>query len=159
MKKSLKEKVIVYCDMDGVLADFGKEPRAIERFEKEVGFFNSLSPIKRNVKGLIKLINKGFKVKIISQSPNERADNDKIRWLLRYLPMIERKDMIFTRPNNKKISYINNEDRKYSILIDDYRKHILEWVLGGGFKAFKIDKKKDKKLPEDMVIKSILELV
>ena len=35
-------KRIYYCDMDGVLANFGAEPNAVERFAVEKGFFANL---------------------------------------------------------------------------------------------------------------------
>ena len=45
----MRKKEYYYCDMDGVLADFNNEPQALERFEKEKGFFYNLKPIKENI--------------------------------------------------------------------------------------------------------------
>ena len=50
------KKLNIYCDMDGVLADFNAEINAVERFKKEKGFFKRLKPFERNVNALRELI-------------------------------------------------------------------------------------------------------
>jgi hypothetical protein len=156
IKEQIKKDYTIYCDMDGVLADFNKTPNALERFETEKGFFKNLKPIKKNVKAINKLIKKGFKVAILSTSPNILADQDKKEWLQKHLPKI--KDIIFSRPFPlQKIDYITTDKNK-SILIDDYRKNCIEWLKKGG-KAFKVDPLKDNKLPNYLQIKNINELV
>ena len=42
MKKTRKNLLNIYCDMDGVIADFNNEPNAVERFATEKGFFKKL---------------------------------------------------------------------------------------------------------------------
>ena len=74
-------KTIYYFDMDGVLANFNAEPKAVSRFKTEKGFFYKLKPIKRNIELIYELIEKGEKVRILSASPNKRADKDKRKWL------------------------------------------------------------------------------
>ena len=49
------KRLTIYCDMDGVLADFNAENNAVERFKKEKGFFKKLQPIIENLEGLILL--------------------------------------------------------------------------------------------------------
>lgn len=130
------KRLTIYCDMDGVLADFNSQPRAVKRFIKERGFFKNLEPMTENTKGLEKLYNMGYNIKILTTSPHKRADKDKMKWLKKYVPYIPKKDIIFARPNVPKIDYIDNEN--YAVLIDDYQKNIREWVAGGGRLAIKI---------------------
>lgn len=129
------KKTIIYCDMDGVLADFNGEKNAIERFKTEKHFFRKLKPIIENVEAIKTLINKGYKVAILTTSPSKRADHDKKMWLKKYLPEI--KNIIYGRPSEKKIDLIN-KTTLHTILFDDYGKNIKEWLAGGGKEAIKI---------------------
>lgn len=129
-------KITIYCDMDGVLADFNAMPNAVKRFAVERGFFKKLEPIIQNTKGLEKIYKMGYNIKILTTSPNKRADKDKMKWLKKYIPYINKKKVIFARPDVPKINYIKNEND--AILIDDYGKNIKEWIAGGGLLAIKI---------------------
>ena len=134
-------KKVFYCDMDGVIADFYKMENALERFKNEMSFFFRLPTIEENVKGLKEIIEKGEKVKIITTSPNIRADYDKMKWLEKYFPEIDKKDIIFCRPHEKKIDKVPKRLRKKAVLFDDYGKNIKEWVENGGLYSVKITEK------------------
>ena len=73
-------KRVIYCDMDGVVADFNNEPNAVARFKVEKGFFFKLKPIEINVRA-VKELAKDNEIYILTASPNPRADKDKIKWL------------------------------------------------------------------------------
>ena len=91
-KKSRRNafKINVYCDMDGVIADFEGQPKALERFQTEKGFFKQLTPI--NKEGLQALLNNPYiNLFILSASPNRQADKDKIEWLKYHYPQIKKK--------------------------------------------------------------------
>ena len=88
-------KPIIYCDMDGVLADFDKVENAVARYKDEPNFFYNLEPIIENVNAIKKLIAQNYQVKILSKSPHQNADNDKRKWLAKYLPEIENENIIF----------------------------------------------------------------
>ena len=86
---------IIYCDMDGVVADFNAEPNAVARFREEKNFFYNLKPIMVNVKA-VEILASNYKVCILSASPNARADKDKIKWLKKYMPFIKKENIINT---------------------------------------------------------------
>jgi 5'(3')-deoxyribonucleotidase len=137
----MKNKLVIYCDMDGVLADFDKEYNAINRYENEKGFFFNLEPIAENVNAIKQLIKLGYKIKILSKSPHKSADNDKVKWLEKYLPEISKDNMIFARPQERKIDFVAELERDFALLLDDYSKNIQEWRNENGM-AFKITKER-----------------
>jgi len=150
--------MIIYCDMDGVIANFNDEPNALKRFRKEKGFFRNLKPKADNLTGIKRLIKKGYKVRILTTSPNKQADLDKDKWLDIHLPEVKKRHRVYARPNMPKINYVRPSQRRYSILLDDYGKNVREWIDGGGL-GIKIlnDIVLDNKLPQKNQIVNILE--
>lgn len=134
----------IYIDMDGVLADFNGAPNSVKRFKSEQDFFLNLLPIEHNIKAVKQLISEERKIYILSASPNERCDNDKRKWLAKYLPELPKKNIIIMRNGTKKIAAIKR--KRISILFDDYRKNVKEWLENGGLTAFKLTKDIDNKL-------------
>ena len=130
----LKEKLVIYVDMDGVLADFNSEPRAIERFDNEVGFFYNLQPIVKNVDYVNKLIANGFNICILSASPNEQADFDKLVWLHTFLPKV--KDITIMRVGQNKADFV--KPNSINLLFDDYGKNCRDFI-NRGYSACKVD--------------------
>lgn len=136
MRKNKIEKLNVYCDMDGVIADFNNEPNALKRFETEKGFFKNLKPInKMAFEQLLK--RKDINLFILSASPNKQADKDKIAWLKFHYPTLKRKNIIIMRNGKSKVNYMKT---KNGILLDDYGKNCKEWLSKKGNNSIKITK-------------------
>ena len=123
----------IFLDLDGTLARFNVR-NALERFDKEEGFFAKLKAYKN-----IEVVNELAKTNnlfIISASPNEQADKDKMIWLEKYLPNINVENITICRLGQNKAQIIQD---KYNItideecyLLDDYTKNLDEWEAFGG---------------------------
>ena len=123
----------IFLDLDGTLARFNVR-NALERFDKEEGFFANLLAYKG-----IEVVNELAKTNqlfIISASPNEQADKDKMIWLEKYLPNISVENITLCRLGQNKAQIIQD---KYNItineecyLLDDYTKNLNEWESFGG---------------------------
>ena len=123
----------IFLDLDGTLARFNVR-NALERFDKEEGFFAKLKAYK-NIE-VVNELAKTNKLFIISASPNEQADKDKMKWIKRYLPNICLNNITICRIGENKAKIIQD---KYNIeidnecyLLDDYTKNLKEWESFGG---------------------------
>lgn len=123
----------IFLDLDGTIAKFNV-PNALKRFDNEKGFFANLGAYK-GIEEINKIAETGI-IYIISASPNDQADNDKMLWLDKYLPNVPRENITLCRLGQNKAQIIEN---KYNIeinvncyLLDDYTKNLTEWENFGG---------------------------
>ena len=127
----------IYCDMDGVLADFNREINGVKRYKKEKGFFLKLQPLQLNVNALRRaLLISDYNIYIISASPSRRADKDKIKWLKKYIPELEKDHIIMVRNGKNKVNYMKT---KSGLLLDDYWKNIQDWLENDFNSGYKVE--------------------
>jgi 5'(3')-deoxyribonucleotidase len=123
----------IFLDLDGTLARFNIK-NALERFATEKGFFANLKAYK-NIEE-INEIAKGGNVYIISASPNEQADKDKMEWIKKYLFNIPFENILICRVGDNKAEIIKNKLNiiidQTTILLDDYTHNLVEWESAGG---------------------------
>ena len=115
-----------YFDMDGVLANFHKEPYSFANAISREWIAN-LEPFMENVKIVRNLIAKGEKVYILSKAARETSKMGKIEWLARYIPELKAENIIIIVGNGKKVDYIKED----GVLVDDDIKNINPWIKAG----------------------------
>lgn len=134
----------IFLDMDGTLARFNVK-NALERFAVEKGFFANLLAYK-GIEKINEMVENG-NVYIISASPNEQADNDKMTWLDKYLPNLNKDNIIFCRLGENKAEIIENKLNikidKTCYLLDDYTHNLKQWETVGGTGIKRITKVAD----------------
>ena len=115
-----------YFDMDGVLANFHKEPyKYANAISRE--WIANLDPFMHNVEVVRNLIATGNKVYILSKCASEGAKLGKIDWLAKYIPEMKAENIIILVGNGKKVDFIREE----GILVDDDKKNITPWEKAG----------------------------
>ena len=159
--ENLKNKKI-FLDLDGTLARFNVR-NALKRFDNEKGFFANLLAYKG-----IETINemaKAGNVYIISASPNEQADVDKIEWICKYLPNINLlTNVLICRCGDNKAEYLKSKGLTIdneSYLLDDYTKNLIEWESAGGVGIKRLTSVSDNSTGKwkGLAIKQLAELV
>ena len=154
----------LFLDMDGTLAKFNSKKNALERFDKEKDFFTNLKPFV-NIDTINQLVeNNIVEIFIISASPNEQADIDKLKWINTYLPKVKKQNICFCRIGQNKAKIIkdklNIEIDNNCYLLDDYTKNLIEWnnCKGIGIKRLTSLADNSRKIWEGLSIKNLNQL-
>lgn len=122
---------VYYFDMDGVLANFHKEPyKYANAINRE--WIANLEPFMNNVAVVKRLIAEGKSVYINSMAASEEAKQGKIDWLAKYLPEIKASHIIILVGAGKKAEAMKT---KTGILVDDKLANCKQWtkISGQGF--------------------------
>lgn len=115
-----------YFDMDGVIANFHKEPyKYANAINRE--WIANLEPFMDNVNLIRNLIAQGKDVYILSKAAHENAKLGKIDWLAKYIPELTI-DKIIVIVNGKKCDYMKTST---GILVDDDKTNINRWIKAG----------------------------
>jgi 5'(3')-deoxyribonucleotidase len=117
--------------MDGVLANFHKEPyKYANAINRE--WIANLEPFMNNVAVVKRLIAEGKSVYINSMAASEEAKQGKIDWLAKYLPEIKANHIIILVGTGKKAEAMKT---KTGILVDDKLANCKQWakISGQGF--------------------------
>ncbi|MBO7526322.1 MAG: hypothetical protein J6T74_00315 [Clostridia bacterium] len=154
----------LFLDMDGTLAKFNSKKNALERFDKEKDFFTNLKPFV-NIDTINQLVeNNIVEIFIISASPNEQADIDKLKWINTYLPKVKKQNICFCRIGQNKAKIIkdklNIEIDNNCYLLDDYTKNLIEWnnCKGVGIKRLTSLADNSRKIWKGLSIKNLNQL-
>jgi 5'(3')-deoxyribonucleotidase len=121
-------KKVYYFDMDGVLANFHKEPYKYENAISREWIAN-LDPFMNNIAIVKKLIAEGKSVYINSLAASENAKKGKIDWLAKYLPEIKANHIIIIVGGGKKAEYMKT---KTGVLVDDKLSNCKQWAKISG---------------------------
>lgn len=119
-----ERKVVIFCDMDGVLAQWSKGCTPETIFEKDFFFNLFLEPCVREA--LLLLHEAGFSISILSAAyARGYARGDKTRWLekhrMGHLPRV------FSDVGQNKADFIEVESGVTYVLLDDFTPNLLAW--------------------------------
>lgn len=128
---------VYYFDMDGVLANFHKEPYSYTNAISREWIAN-LDPFMDAIGVVKKLIAEGKSVYINSLAASEEAKQGKIEWLTKYLPEIKSNHIIIIVGNGKKAEYMRT---KTGILVDDKASNCRQWTKISGQPAIWVEQK------------------
>lgn len=134
----MSDKISLFFDMDGVLADFYSDPNYLIRM-REKGYFANLKPLPMvNTVAELALRFEVFDIYILSAcvEPVEQCMAEKHKWLDRYLSIVPKENRILVEAGQNKYDFVP-KGIEIPILFDDYSKNIEQWEERGGY-AFKI---------------------
>lgn len=128
---------VYYFDMDGVLANFHKEPYSYANAISREWIAN-LDPFMGAIEVVKRLIAEGKSVYINSLAASEEAKQGKIEWLAKYLPEIKSNHIIIIVGNGKKAEHMRT---KTGILVDDKASNCRQWTKISGQPAIWVEQK------------------
>ena len=120
-------RTVYYFDIDGVLANFHKEPyKFANAINRE--WIANLDPFVENVELVRELIRNGKSVYILSKAASENARLGKLDWLAKYIPELNPKRVIINVHNGKKVDFMKT---KTGVLIEEKKKNTRPWIKAG----------------------------
>lgn len=119
---------VYYFDMDGVIANFHKEPYSYQNAISREWIAN-LDPFMDNINLIRSLIAAGKSVYILTKAASEGAKLGKVDFLNKYIPELDTtKRFICIVGNGKKVDY---KRTKTGTLVDDDMRNIKQWAKAG----------------------------
>lgn len=129
-------KVRIFIDMDGTIADLHAIPDWYERAKTEEDFFQKLEPFQNLITALF-LIKQHYGDQIETKTlsavdkTTEFTTRSKSVWIDTNAAFIEEDDRIFSPLGENKAKYVGPISKR-DLLLDDYTKNLLEWTASGG---------------------------
>lgn len=118
---------VYYWDMDGVLANFHKEPYSyMNACSRE--WIANLDPFMNNVQVVRNMLTAGKSVYILTMAASEQAKQGKLDWLAKYIPELPTKRFICIVGHGKKVEHMVT---KTGMLIDDNKTNVRQWAKAG----------------------------
>ncbi len=96
----------LYVDMDGVIAEYD-----IGNFD-----YNTIRPLKSNIKRIKDLLDKGINVKILTICKNNKIVEEKINWMKKHMSFFDIKNIIFISKEEEKYNGFSSKELKSNYL-------------------------------------------
>lgn len=146
IEKFYTNRNIVF-DMDGTLVEYDAFPLKCDYAPKNMNMdyinnnvFEYGEPVLPILDKVKLYHDKGSKIFILSVSPNSETNKQKIKWLEKYLPFIEKENIYFVGDSSKKITTLKQIKEKHKIedkdltYVDDL--HTMLWeAINTGYNA------------------------
>lgn len=152
--------ITIYFDLDNTLALFNvkgeQEQALINMYNK--GFYENLYCFPEVPSVLYQLKASGFNVKILSSCiDTPYCKREKRKWVKKYLPFIDSKDIILLPNGEQKSKYIKNVER--AILVDDYCENLKDIYKNGGIGIKKTYSNKQRPIPQVCSLTEIFDVL
>jgi hypothetical protein len=120
INKYNKESISIYCDMDGVLAEYD-----IGNFD-----YTTIRPLNSNIKKINDLFKKdNIKVYILSICKTNKIIEDKKIWFKKYMPFINEENMILISKEDEKYKDLKSKEIKSNYLKENIKNNDISIVI------------------------------
>ncbi len=108
---------VIFVDMDGTIAEYYKLPKDLNGNIDFVNYdiFKYSKAVWEVIDKLRILEAEGKRICILSASPNNICNNDKIEWLEQYLPFIKKEDIFFCGNKQYKHVFLEQLMKKFKL--------------------------------------------
>lgn len=119
IEKYNKEKIDLYVDMDGVIAEYD-----IGNFD-----YNTIRPLESNINRIKDLIDKKIKVRILTICKNDIIVKEKIAWIKKHMKFFNIEDVIFISKEKSDNQNISSKELKSNYLKNNIVKENINIVI------------------------------
>ena len=128
----MQKTINLFVDMDGTIAKFYYKKNCLEKMYEQ-GYFAKL-PLYSMATQLNNFAEKDTCVNVYILSAcidSKYCEQEKVEWLLKYMPNISPTHFIFTKVGESKVlkakTIVENFDECINILLDDYTLNLEQW--------------------------------